>query len=167
MSTLRLRVPDTAAGERLDRFLAGLPEVGSRAAAERLLAAGDVRVDGAPQLKSHRLAGGEQVELQPPAAAPAGVVGEAMDLRIPYEDEYLLVVDKPAGVVVHPAAGHATGTLVHGLLGRLGGGDVPERPGIVHRLDRDTSGLLVVARTEESYRGLRNLVRKRELERRD
>src|SRR5207253_4335104 len=110
---LRLRVPDSAAGERLDRFLAGLPEVGSRAAAERLLAAGDVRVDGAPQSKSHRLAGGEQVELEPPAAAPADVLGEAMDLRIPYEDEHLLVVDKPAGVVVHPAPGPATGTPVH------------------------------------------------------
>src|SRR5437762_3343603 len=166
MSTLRLRVPDTAAGERLDRFLAGLPEVGSRAAAERLLAAGDVRVDGAPQSKSHRLAGGEQVELQPPAAAPAGVVGEAMDLRIPYEDEYLLVVDKPAGVVVHPAAGHATGTLVHGLVAHdAAGGEEADRPGIVHRLDRDTSGLLVVARSVEAHRRLQNLVRRRALER--
>src|SRR5439155_3518029 len=142
----RLVVPPEAAGERLDRFLAGLPEVGSRGAAERLLSAGDVRVDGAPQSKSHRLAGGEQVELQPPAAAPAGVVGEAMDLRIPYEDEYLLVVDKPAGVVVHPAPGHATGTLVHGLVAHhAAGGEEAERHGIVHRLDRDTSGLLVVA----------------------
>jgi 23S rRNA pseudouridine1911/1915/1917 synthase len=87
-------------------------------------------------------------------------------LRIAYEDEHLLVVDKPAGIVVHPAPGHATGTLVHGLLGRVAGGDVPERPGIVHRLDRDTSGLLVVSRTEEAYRGLRNLVRRRALERR-
>jgi len=76
------------------------------------------------------------------------------------------VVNKPAGIVVHPGAGHSTGTLVHGLLGRVAGGDVPERPGIVHRLDRDTSGLLVVSRTEEAYRGLRNLVRRRALERR-
>jgi 23S rRNA pseudouridine1911/1915/1917 synthase len=87
-------------------------------------------------------------------------------LRVAYEDEHLLVIDKPAGVVVHPAPGHATGTLVHGLAGDLAGGDVPDRPGIVHRLDRDTSGLLVVARTEESYRALRNLVRRRALERR-
>ena len=91
---------------------------------------------------------------------------EEVPLRIAYEDEHLLVVDKPAGIVVHPAPGHSTGTLVHGLLGRVAGGDVPERPGIVHRLDRDTSGLLVVSRTEEAYRGLRNLVRRRELERR-
>ena len=89
-----------------------------------------------------------------------------MPLRIAYEDEHLLVVDKPAGVVVHPAPGHASGTLVHGLAGLLGGGDAPDRPGIVHRLDRDTSGLMVVARTEDSYRGLRNLVRRRALERR-
>jgi 23S rRNA pseudouridine1911/1915/1917 synthase len=166
MSSLRLRVPETAAGERLDRFLARLPEVGSRAAAERLLAAGDVRVDGAPQSKSHRLAGGEQVDFEPPAAVPAGVVGEAMDLRIPYEDEHLLVVDKPAGVVVHPAPGHATGTLVHGLVAHdAAGGEEAERPGIVHRLDRDTSGLLVVARSAEAHRRLQNLVRRRAVER--
>jgi 23S rRNA pseudouridine1911/1915/1917 synthase len=166
MSSLRLRVPEAAAGERLDRFLAGLPEVGSRAAAERLLAAGDVRVDGAPQSKSHRLTGGEQVELEPPAPVPSGVVGEQMDLRIPYEDEHLLVVDKPAGLVVHPAPGHATGTLVHGLVGHdAAGGEEAERPGIVHRLDRDTSGLLVVARSVEAHRRLQNLVRRRALER--
>jgi 23S rRNA pseudouridine1911/1915/1917 synthase len=164
--TLRLHVPESAAGERLDRFLAAIPEVGSRAAAERLLSAGDVRVDGAAQPKSHRLTGGEEVELEPPEAAPAGVVGEAMDLRIPYEDEHLLVVDKPAGVVVHPAPGHPTGTLVHGLVAHdAAGGEEPERPGIVHRLDRDTSGLLVVARSAEAHRRLQNLVRRRALER--
>jgi 23S rRNA pseudouridine1911/1915/1917 synthase len=88
----------------------------------------------------------------------------AAELRIAYEDEHLLVVDKPAGVVVHPAAGHASGTLVQALAGRTAGGD-PERPGIVHRLDRDTSGLIVVARSEEAYEGLRALVRERAVER--
>jgi 23S rRNA pseudouridine1911/1915/1917 synthase len=82
-----------------------------------------------------------------------------------YEDEHLFVVDKPAGVVVHPGAGHASGTLVHGLAGRTAGGD-QDRPGIVHRLDRDTSGLLVVARSDEAYEKLQELVRNRELERR-
>jgi 23S rRNA pseudouridine1911/1915/1917 synthase len=164
--TLRLRVPDAAAGERLDRFLAGLPEVGSRAAAERLLAAGGVRVDGAALTKSHRLDGGEEVELEPPEPQRAGVEPEEMDLRIPYEDEHLLVVDKPAGLVVHPAPGHATGTLVHGLVAHdAAGGEEPERPGIVHRLDRDTSGLLVVARSAEAHRRLQNLVRRRAVER--
>jgi 23S rRNA pseudouridine1911/1915/1917 synthase len=129
-----------------------------------LLAQG-VLVDGEARPKSHRLAGGEEVSFELPEPEP-GLRAEELPLRIAYEDEHLLVVDKPAGIVVHPAPGHTTGTLVHGLLGRLGGGDVPERPGIVHRLDRDTSGLLVVARTEDAYRGLRNLVRRRGLERR-
>ena len=160
-----VRVPNAAAGERLDRFLASLPEVGSRAAAERLLAQGAVLVDGELQPKSHRLAGGEEIAFEAPPAGPA-LEPEDVPLRIAFEDEHLLVVDKPAGIVVHPGAGHATGTLVHGLLGRAAGGDVPERPGIVHRLDRDTSGLLVVAKSEDAYRGLRNLVRRRALERR-
>ncbi|HJQ74869.1 MAG TPA: RluA family pseudouridine synthase, partial [Gaiellaceae bacterium] len=165
--TLRLRVPDAAAGERLDRFLAGIAEVGSRAEAERMLAAGDVRVDGAPpRAKSLRLAGGEELELEPRVSRPTGIEPEQMELAIPYEDEHLLVVDKPAGVVVHPSAGHATGTLVHGLVAHdAAGGEEPERPGIVHRLDRDTSGLLVVARSQEAHRRLQQLVRKRALER--
>jgi 23S rRNA pseudouridine1911/1915/1917 synthase len=88
-----------------------------------------------------------------------------MDLRIAYEDEHLMVVDKPAGLVVHPASGHATGTLVQGLLEHdIAGGDAA-RPGIVHRLDRDTSGLMVVARSEEAYGRLQDLVRSRALER--
>jgi 23S rRNA pseudouridine1911/1915/1917 synthase len=88
-----------------------------------------------------------------------------MDLRIAYEDEHLVVVDKPAGLVVHPAPGHTTGTLVHGLLAHdVAGGD-DDRPGIVHRLDRDTSGLMVVARSEEAHKRLQELVRRRELER--
>jgi 23S rRNA pseudouridine1911/1915/1917 synthase len=89
-----------------------------------------------------------------------------VELGVPYEDEHLLVVDKPAGVVVHPAPGHGHGTLVHGLL-ELGaaGGEEADRPGIVHRLDRDTSGLLVVARSDEAYGRLQDLVRSRALER--
>jgi 23S rRNA pseudouridine1911/1915/1917 synthase len=82
-----------------------------------------------------------------------------------YEDEHLLVVDKPAGVVVHPAPGHSSGTLVHGLLAHDAAGGEEERPGIVHRLDRDTSGLMVVARSEDAHRRLRSLVRRRALER--
>jgi 23S rRNA pseudouridine1911/1915/1917 synthase len=164
-SPTQLRVPDSAAGSRLDRFLAELPEVGSRGAAERLLSAGAVKLDGAARPKSHRLSGGENLELDAAAIAEPELEHEPLDLRIAYEDEYLLVVDKPAGLVVHPGAGHAAGTLVQGLLDRgVTGGD-PERPGIVHRLDRDTSGLLVVARTEEAYEGLQALVKRHELER--
>jgi 23S rRNA pseudouridine1911/1915/1917 synthase len=85
-------------------------------------------------------------------------------LRVAHEDEHLLVVDKPAGVVVHPSAGHVSGTLVHGLLAQaIEGGEEPERPGIVHRLDRDTSGLLVVARSDDAHRRLQGLLRRRKL----
>jgi 23S rRNA pseudouridine1911/1915/1917 synthase len=164
LGKLRL-VPESAAGQRLDRFLAELPEVASRAAAERLLAAGKVTVDGVARAKSHKLAGGEQLEVDASSLAQAPLTEQPLELRIAFEDEHLLVVDKPAGLVVHPGAGNRTGTLVQGLLGRgLAGGD-PERPGIVHRLDRDTSGLLVVSRTQEAYDGLQALVRRRALER--
>jgi 23S rRNA pseudouridine1911/1915/1917 synthase len=162
---LRVAVPPEAAGERLDRFLASLPEVGSRAAAERLLEEGAALVDGSRRSKSHRLEGGEELQVEVAESVATELQAEELPLRIAHEDEQLLVVDKPAGIVVHPSPGHATGTLVHGLLGRTAGGD-EERPGIVHRLDRDTSGLLVVARTEEAYERLQELVKNRELERR-
>jgi 23S rRNA pseudouridine1911/1915/1917 synthase len=163
---MRLRVPPESSGTRLDRFLAELPEIGSRAVAERLVRDGAVLVDGRARSKSHRLGGGEELEFEPPAPRPSGLEAEEMDLTIPYEDEHLLVVDKPAGLVVHPAAGHHTGTLVHGLLAHdVEGGEEAERPGIVHRLDRDTSGLLVVARSPEAHRRLEEMVRRRELTR--
>jgi 23S rRNA pseudouridine1911/1915/1917 synthase len=161
---VKQRVPDAAAGERLDRYLASLPEIGSRGVAERVLETG-VLVDGQKRAKSHRLSGGEELEFDAPELAARALAPEQMDLRIAYEDEHLVVVDKPAGLVVHPAPGHATGTLVHGLLAHdVAGGD-EDRPGIVHRLDRDTSGLMVVARSEEAYKRLQQLVRKHELER--
>ena len=122
-----------------------------------------MRVDGHQRAKSHRLGGGEKVAFEPPAE-PAPLRREEVALRVAYEDPDVLVVDKPAGVVVHPGAGRESGTLVHGLLDRLGGGPA-ERPGIVHRLDRDTSGLLVVARSDAAFRGLQALVRRRALER--
>jgi 23S rRNA pseudouridine1911/1915/1917 synthase len=162
-----LRVPEQKAGQRLDRFLAELPEVASRAVAERLLARGAVTVDGVIKPKNHRLVGGEHVEVADDTLLPGGgqPEPEPLELRIAYEDEHLLVVDKPAGLVVHPGAGHAQGTLVESLRNRgLTGGETG-RPGIVHRLDRDTSGLLVVALSQEGYEGLQALVRRRALER--
>jgi len=141
--------------------------VESRAEAQRLIAAGRVLVDGAPVAKRAALRAGQVVEVRPAAPPPATLAPEDMDLTVPYEDDALLVVDKPAGLVVHPARGHATGTLVHGLLGReVAGGDDPTRPGIVHRLDRDTSGLMVVAKTERAHRRLQRMLRERRVERR-
>ena len=154
-----MRVPAEAAGERLDRFLAAY--LGSRSAAERAVGAGAL-VDGIARPKSYRLAGGEEVAVPPPNEAPA--VAPPPEPAIVWQDEHLLVVDKPAGLVVHPGHGHARGTLVDALAGKIAGGD-PERPGIVHRLDRDTSGLLVLARSEEAHARLQRLVRDRALER--
>jgi 23S rRNA pseudouridine1911/1915/1917 synthase len=126
-----------------------------------------VRVDGQPREKSHRLDAGELLEVDVEERRDVALEAEERELRIAYEDEHLLVVDKPAGMVVHPSAGHTGGTLVQALLARgIAGGDVAERPGIVHRLDRDTSGLLVVARSEEAHRRLQDLVRERLLDRR-
>ena len=155
-----MNVPSTAAGTRLDKFLA--EELGSRAAAERAIGAGAL-VDGVARPKSHRLEGGEEVTL---AAEPEVVVTRHTLPEVPlvYEDEHILVVDKPAGLVVHPGAGHSGDTLVDALAGKLGGGD-PDRPGIVHRLDRDTSGLLAATRTGEAYERMSQLVRERGLER--
>ncbi|HEX5448499.1 MAG TPA: RluA family pseudouridine synthase [Gaiellaceae bacterium] len=155
---MRLDVPAEAAGERLDKFLADT--LGSRSAAER--AVDRTTVDGTARPKSFRLAGGEVVEL---ADEPEREdIAPPPPPQIVFEDEHLFVVDKPAGLVVHTGAGHRGDTLTDSLAGRIAGGD-PERPGIVHRLDRDTSGLMVVARTEEAYEKLAELVRERKLER--
>lgn len=153
-------MPATAAGERLDRFLA--ERLGSRAAAGRAVELGAL-VDGRARPKSYRLLGGEEIALLP-APDQAVEPSRSPPPRIVFCDEQLAVVDKPAGLVVHPGAGPRRGTLVDALGELLGGGET-ERRGIVHRLDRDTSGLLVVARNEESHRRLAALVRRRQLER--
>ena len=139
--------------------------MGSRAAAERLLEAGAVLVDGQSRGKSHKLAGGEEIAIEPPEPAAAAPVVPPPELTVAYSDEHLIVVDKPAGVVVHPAPGHASGTLAHALAAAGAEGGEEDRPGIVHRLDRDTSGLLVVARSHQTYERLQRLVRRRALTR--
>lgn len=164
MEHRRLPVPESDVGVRLDVWVGRLVELESRADAERLIAAGHVLVDGERQSKSHRLELGETIEVTLPEA-PA-LVGESFPLDIVYSDDHLMIVDKPAGLVTHPAGGHVTGTLVHGLLPHGAAGGDPMRPGIVHRLDRNTSGLLLVARSEEAHRALQELIRTREVERR-
>lgn len=153
-------------GERLDVVVARHPAVGSRAEAQRLIAAGRVTAGGERRAKRHRVATGEAIAVEladepPPDDAQAA----AVPFTVVHEDAHLLVVDKPAGVVVHPGAGHRGPTLAGALVGRAAGGPDPERPGIVHRLDRDTSGLLVVARSDEAHGALQAMIRAREVER--
>jgi 23S rRNA pseudouridine1911/1915/1917 synthase len=148
-----LIVPAEEAGARLDVYLArAVPEL-SRSRAERLIEEGHVLLDDKPARPASRVQAGSRVVLELPPPEPVALVPEHIPLRIVYEDSDILVVDKPAGLVVHPAPGHATGTLVHALLGHaesLAETDDPARPGIVHRLDKDTSGLMVVAKTERA-----------------
>jgi 23S rRNA pseudouridine1911/1915/1917 synthase len=166
VATLRFTVADADAGARLDKALAARPEIGTRSLSERLLRSGAVRVDGSLLPKSHRLDRGSVVEVELPADEAAVAAGP-VSVRVAYEDEHLVVIDKSAGVAVHPAPGSAGETLLPQLLTlRTDGGTDPERPGVVHRLDRDTSGLLVVARTEETYAALQEAIRSRQVERR-
>ncbi|HEU4701856.1 MAG TPA: RluA family pseudouridine synthase [Conexibacter sp.] len=152
-------------GERLDQLLAG--PLGSRSAAQRAIDAGLVTVDGELRPKRHRVAAGERVEVapEPGGEGPGAHAAAAVPFAVAYEDEHLLVVDKPAGVVVHPARGHRGATLAEALAGRVAGGEDPARAGIVHRLDKDTSGLLVVAKAEPVHRALQEAIRRRELRR--
>lgn len=150
------KVADGEAGERLDRFLAARVPEHSRSGLQRLIDASKVLVNGGSSKPSYRLRAGDRVRLELPEASPSGLAVEPMPLRILFEDAILLVVDKPPGMVVHPAPGHPSGTLANALLAHcpelaLAGGD---RPGIVHRLDRDTSGVIVVAKTEPVRRAL-------------
>jgi 23S rRNA pseudouridine1911/1915/1917 synthase len=152
-----LGVDEEAAGKRLDRFLAErLPEL-SRARLQALIEAGSVQVDGRAAKVSARLRAGQSVSVTVPEPEAARPAPEAIPLAVLHEDRHLLVVDKPAGLVVHPGAGRASGTLVNALLHHvrdLSGVGGVLRPGIVHRLDRGTSGLMVVAKDDETHRAL-------------
>ncbi|MFL6219503.1 MAG: RluA family pseudouridine synthase [Actinomycetes bacterium] len=160
-----------AAGRRLDEVVAELAGT-SRAQAARWAEQGLVEVDGRPRPKAHRLRGGERLAWTPPPAPPAGEpVAEDRPLAVRYEDDRLLVVAKPAGLVVHPGPGHPTGTLVNALLGRAqtplsAGGGAADRPGIVHRLDKDTSGLLLVAKDDATHLALARELAAHRVERR-
>ncbi len=162
-----LRVPPVAAGVRLDRFLAGTPTIGTRSQAKHLIDAGRVRVDDVVRKGGYTLRTGGRIEVEVPPPAPLAVEPEAVPLVVLYEDAHMLAIDKPPGMVVHPAPGARRGTLVHALahrLGDLGGVGDPERPGIVHRLDRDTSGVLLVARRASAHEALARQFRERTVE---
>ncbi len=157
-----VRVPRDADGVRLDRFLAA--PLGSRAHAQTLIDAGRVTVDGRRRPKRHAVRAGELVEIDD-RREPVEPQASTAPFGVAYEDQHLLVVDKPAGVVVHPARGHRVGTLAQALEGLGAGGGERWRAGIVHRLDRDTSGLLVVAKSEAVHRELKQLLASRRLRR--
>lgn len=142
-------------GERLDAFLARTGETLSRSAAQKLIEEGCVRLNGKPGRKNDRLSPGDTVEYEIPEAKPVDIAPREMPLEIVYEDEDVLVINKPKGLVVHPAAGHSDDTLVNGLLYAMGdslsGINGELRPGIVHRIDKDTSGLLAVAKNDYAH----------------
>ncbi|MGA9117010.1 MAG: RluA family pseudouridine synthase [Bacteroidota bacterium] len=152
-----LIVPQGKKRERLDLFLTHHVENATRTRIQQAVRAGLVLVDGCRVRASHRVSPGERIELTLPSPPPTDILPEPIPLDILYEDADLLVVNKPAGMVTHPAHGNRTGTLVNALLSHtrsLSAGGDPVRPGIVHRLDKDTSGLLVVARNERAHAAL-------------
>jgi len=154
-----LTVAESEAGERLDRLLATRLEKFSRSRLKALILAGDVSIAGRTiRDPGHRVNAGAHIKLVEPPPQPAVPVPEPMALVILHEDDDLIVIDKPAGLVVHPAAGHWTGTLVHALIAHCGdnlsGIGGVRRPGIVHRLDKDTSGVMVVAKTDRAHQSL-------------
>ena len=160
----RFSVLAEEAGGRLDVVVAARAEL-SRAAVQKLIDDGRVLVNSAPARKRLVLRTGDEVAWEAPVAAGSTLAAETVPYVVRYEDEWLLVVDKPAGVVVHPAPGHEHGTLAHGLVAHGARGGHEARPGIVHRLDKDTSGLLIVAKSDEAYRRLVGAMEQRAIKR--
>ena len=156
--TIRLEVGTDGEGERLDRWLAANAGTLTRSRIQRLIEQGRVTVDGGRARPALRLRAGMTILVEEPDPEPVDVRPEAIPLRILHEDDDILVLDKPPGLVIHPAAGNPDGTLVNALLhhcrGRLSGIGGVERPGIVHRLDKDTTGVMVVAKTDRAHLAL-------------
>jgi len=162
----RFTVDGAQAGERLDRWLVGrLPDF-SRAAIQRLIRDGRVEVDGSAARPAHRLRAGESVAVQVPLVLPPGVEPQDLPLRVVLEEPSFVVLDKQAGMAVHPGAGRPDGTIANAIAWRYrvpAGAGAAWRPGIVHRLDLDTSGVMVVARTEEAHAALADAFQRREV----
>lgn len=162
MGSERFTVGPGESGVRLDLLVARRLDL-SRSSVQRLAKNGQLLVEGVGRGSSYKVRGGESVEAQLP---DPGLLPEKIEVPIVHEDEYLLVVDKPPGLVVHPGAGNPSGTLVNALLDRgIAGGEDPVRPGVVHRLDRDTSGLMVLAKGEPAYSDLVGKLSRREVRR--
>ncbi len=153
------------AGERLDKYVAEQCQI-SRSYAQKLIEAGLVAVNGRAAKASQKLNSGDRIAVSVPPASPISLAPEDIPLKVVYEDKDLIVVDKPAGLLVHPAAGQHTGTLVNAILARcpdLGEINGSVRPGIVHRLDKDTSGLMMVAKNEAAQRSLSRQIKQRSI----
>ena len=166
MTRYEFIVSDAESGGRLDSVLGRRAELGSRSRVAQLIAGGAVLVDGVARAKSYLVVEGQALVVSVPDEAVLNVAPEALEVPIAFEDEWLMVVDKPAGMTVHPSPGHFSGTLVNALLDHGLAGGESFRPGVVHRLDKDTSGLLVVAKTSEVHRRLVGMLRDRTIGRR-
>jgi 23S rRNA pseudouridine1911/1915/1917 synthase len=165
-STLAFTVPEESAGQRLDAFLAERVDGWSRSRLQRLIEDGEVLVNGQEAKPSHKLRSNDKIEAELTTLPPASFVPEEIPIEIIYEDDEFIVVNKPAGMVVHPAAGVASGTLANALafhFKKLSVAAGTARPGIVHRLDKHTSGLLVVAKTDAAHEHLAEQFRAREI----
>ena len=158
MEPIRLRASEESKNQRLDAFLASSLDGLTRSQATRLIESGEVAVNGRAVSKSYKLAGGEDIAVTLPEPEPVEAVPQDIPLDVVYEDADVIVVNKPSGMVVHPAPGHPDGTLVNALLyhcaGTLSGVGGALRPGIVHRIDRDTSGLIIAAKNDAAHQYL-------------
>ena len=158
MGPIRLRASEESKNQRLDAFLASSLDGLTRSQATRLIESGEVAVNGRAVSKSYKLAGGEDIAVTLPEPEPVEAVPQGIPLDVVYEDADVIVVNKPSGMVVHPAPGHPDGTLVNALLyhcaGTLSGVGGALRPGIVHRIDRDTSGLIIAAKNDAAHQYL-------------
>lgn len=167
--TVKITVTEDDAGTRIDSFLGNVAEVDiSRSKAQKLIDENHITVNGQPVTKKYKVLSGDIIEIESFAPEPVLLAPEPINLEIVFEDDYLAVINKPAGLVTHPGAGNKSGTLVNALLYHLktlAATDEPDRPGIVHRLDKNTSGLLLVAKEEGVYRKLQKAIQNREVKR--
>lgn len=165
--TVEIIIPDSVSKERLDKYLGQTPELEiTRSRVQRLIEDGLILVNGQPAQHNHKLNGGEKIVIKLPPPPKTDIIAEDIPLEIVYEDEYFLVINKPAGMVTHPAAGHFSGTLVNAIMKyseSLSSLQGIERAGVVHRLDKDTSGLIMIAKNDKIHLGLQKQLREHKI----